>query len=340
MRAVLYRGPGQLTIEEVEKPQIGPGEILVRVRAALTCGTDLKAYLRGHHLVTPPSPFGHEFAGEVAALGEGVARFSVGQPVATANSAPCQRCFFCKRGQENLCENIIFNWGAFAEYIRLPAPIVEQNTHPVPPGLSYEEAALLEPLACVVAGNERAGIALGDTVVIAGGTGPIGLLHLQLALHRGAREVIAIGLKDERWPVAQELGVSHLIDARGEDVVGRVMDLTGGRGADVVIEAVGVPEVWEMALGLVRKGGTVLFFGGCPSGSRVSLDPHRVHYHELTIKGSFHHTPRTVEVALSLLASGVVKAKPLITAKLPLERLEEGLLMMKEGRAVKVAIIP
>jgi L-iditol 2-dehydrogenase len=340
MKAALYRGPGQLTIEEVETPQIGEGEILIGVRAALTCGTDVKAYLRGHHLFVPPTLFGHEFAGDVVAVGEGVTRFSEGMRVVAANSAPCNRCFFCKRGKHNLCQDILFNRGSFAEYIKVPAPIVEQNTHPIPEGLSYQEAALVEPLACVVRGNEAAGIELGDSVVIAGGTGPIGLMHLQLAFHRGAKEVIAIGLKDERWAVAQELGVSHLIDAGSEDPVERVLELTEGRGADVVIESAGLPQVWEMAVRLVRKGGTVVFFGGCPSGSKIDLDTHRVHYDELTIKGSFHHTPRTVKKALDLLAFGVVKAKPLITHELPLERLEEGLLMMKEGRAVKVAILP
>lgn len=340
MKAAVYRGPGQLTIEEVETPQIGEGEILIRIRAALTCGTDVKAYLRGHHLFLPPTLFGHEFAGDVVAVGKGVTRFSEGMRVVAANSAPCNRCFFCKEGKHNLCPDILFNRGSFAEYIKVPAPIVEQNTHLIPEGLSYQEAALVEPLACVVRGNEAAGIELGDSVAIAGGTGPIGLMHLQLAFHRGAKEVIAIGLRDERWAVAQELGVSHLIDAESEDPVQRVLELTGERGADVVIESAGLPQVWEMALRLVRKGGTVVFFGGCPSGSEIRLDTHRVHYDELTIKGSFHHTPRAVKKALDLLAFGVVKAKPLITHELPLERLEEALLMMKEGRAVKVAILP
>ncbi len=340
MKAAVYRGPGQLTIEEVETPQIGEGEILIRVRAALTCGTDVKAYLRGHHLFVPPTLFGHEFAGDVVAVGEGVTHFSEGMRVVAANSAPCNRCFFCKRGQHNLCQDILFNRGSFAEYIKVPAPIVEQNTHPIPERLSYQEAALVEPLACVVRGSEAAGIELGDSVAIAGGTGPIGLIHLQLAFHRGAKEVIAIGLRDERWAVAEELGVSHLIDAGSEDPVERILELTEGRGADVVIESAGLPQVWEMALKLVRKGGTVVFFGGCPSGSKIGLDTYRVHYDDLTIKGSFHHTPRAVKKALDLLAFGVVKAKPLITHELPLERLEEALLMMKEGQAVKVAILP
>jgi len=340
MKAVLYRGPGKLEIAEIAVPSIGPGEILVKVKVALTCGTDVKTFKRGHHLLTPPSVFGHEFAGDIAAVGKDVDRFSEGMRVVAANSAPCNTCFFCKRGKHNLCENIFFNWGAFAEYIRVPARIVRQNVHLIPSGLSYREAALVEPLSCVILGSEAADIQLGDTVVIAGGTGPIGLMHLQLALHRGARQTIVIGLKDERWTVAGALGAGHLIDAETEDPVTRIEELTDGRGADVVIEAAGLPQVWELSLKLVRKGGRIVFFGGPPQGTAVSLDTARLHYGDLTIKGVFHHTPRTVEKALSLLASGVVKAMPLISAELPLEKLEEGLQMMIEGRAVKVAILP
>ncbi|MCD5397498.1 zinc-binding dehydrogenase [candidate division NPL-UPA2 bacterium] len=343
MKAVLYHGPGKLEVTEVAVPSIGRGELLVKVKAALTCGTDVKTFKRGHHLLIPPTLFGHEFAGDIVRGGErrrDVKHFSEGVRVVAANSAPCNACFFCKRGKHNLCEDILFNWGAFAEYIRLPARIVQQNVHHIPPGLSYEEAALVEPLSCVVLGSEAADIQSGDTVVIAGGTGPIGLMHLQLAINRGAGEVIVIGLKDERWTVAKELGASHLINAEGEDPVARVRELTEGRGVDVVIESAGLPQVWEMALKLVRKGGRLVLFGGLPRGTTVSFDAARLHYDALTIKGVFHHTPRTVEQALSLLTSGAVKAKPLISTRLPLEKLEEGLKMMMEGQAIKVAILP
>lgn len=340
MKAVLYHGPGKLEVTEVAIPSIGPGEILVKVKVALTCGTDVKTFKRGHHLLPPPTVLGHEFAGDIAAVGKGVKHFSEGMRVVAANSAPCNACFFCKRGKHNLCEDILFNWGAFAEYIRVPAPIVQQNVHPIPSGLSYQEAALVEPLSCVILGNEAADIQLGDTVAIAGGTGPIGLMHLQLAINRGAQQTIVIGLKDERWTVARKLGASHLINAETEDPVARVKELTDGRGADVVIESAGLPQVWEMALKLARKGGRIVLFGGPPKGTTVSFDTTRIHYGDLTIKGVFHHTPRTVKKALSLLSSGIVKAKPLISAELPLEKLEEGLQMMMEGQAVKVAILP
>jgi L-iditol 2-dehydrogenase len=340
MKAVIYRGPGKLEIAEVAVPSIGPGEILVKVKVVLTCGTDVKTFKRGHHLLVPPTVFGHEFAGDIVKIGKDVNRFSEGMRVVAANSAPCNTCFFCKRGKHNLCEDLLFNWGAFAEYIRVPARIVQQNVHQIPPGLSYREAALIEPLACVILGNEAANIRLGDTVALAGGTGPIGLMHLQLALNRGARQTIVIGLEDERWTAAGKLGAGHLINAKTEDPVSRVKELTEGRGADVVIESAGLPQVWELALKLARKGGRIVLFGGPPQGTTVSFDTACLHYGDLTIKGVFHHTPRTVEKALSLLTAGIVKAKPLISAELPLEKLEEGLQMMMEGRAVKVAILP
>lgn len=340
MKAGLYHGPGKLEVTEVAIPSIGPGEILVKVKATLICGTDVKAFKRGHHLLSPPTPFGHEFTGDIAALGRDVNHFSEGMRVVAVNSAPCNACFFCKRGQQNLCEDILFNWGTFAEYIRVPARIVRQNVHPIPPGLSYEEAAFVEPLSCVILGNEAADIQRGDIVALAGGTGPIGLMHLQLTINRGASKTIVIGLKDERWAVAKKLGASHLIDVEIEDPIAQVRGLTSGRGADVVIESAGLPQVWEMALKLVRKGGCLVLFGGPPQGTTVSFDTARLHYGNLTIKGIFHHTPRTVEKALSLLTSGIVKAKPLISARLPLEKLEEGLQMMIEGRAIKVVIQP
>lgn len=177
-------------------------------------------------------------------------------------------------------------------------------------------------------------------MALAGGTGPIGFMHLQLTINRGARQTIVIGLKDKRWTMARKLGASHLINAETEDPVTRVRELTSGRGADIVIESAGLPEVWEMALKLVRKGGSLVLFGGPPRGMTISLDAARLHYDELTIKGVFHHTPRTVKKALSLLSSGAIKVKPLISARLPLEKLEEGLQMMMEGQAIKVAILP
>jgi L-iditol 2-dehydrogenase len=340
VKAAVYLGPGQLSYQEVDLPAINRGELLVRVKAALTCGTDVKTYRRGHHLMEPPMLFGHEFSGDVCEVGDAVEGFAEGTRVVAANSAPCNSCFFCRRGKQNLCDDILFNWGAFAEYIRVPARIVERNVYEIPPGLSYEEAALVEPLACVVLGNEAAGISPGDSVVIAGGGGPIGLMHLQLAVHRGPEQIVVIDLNENRLQLARELGAARVVNPEAEDPFAVVGDLTDGRGADVVIETAGVPEVWQMALQLVRKGGSVVMFGGCPAGTQIPLDAGHLHYGELTIKGVFHHTPHTVWKALELLRLGVVKAEPLITGQLSLKDVEQALRMVAAGQAIKMAIIP
>jgi L-iditol 2-dehydrogenase len=340
MKAVMYLGPGELRYQEVETPRAGPGEVLIRTRAALTCGTDVKTFRRGHHLMEPPMLFGHEFSGQVAQVGGGVTGFAEGMRVVAANSAPCNSCFYCQRGKHNLCESILFNWGAFAEYVRVPARIVETNLYEIPSGLDYDEAAMLEPLACVVLGNEAAGIAPGDTVVVAGGGGPIGLMHLQLARHNGASRVVVIDLLDSRLQLAERLGATHVVNPGREDPVRFVQDLTQGRGADVVIETSGVAEVWEMSVLLARKGGTVVMFGGCPGGSRVAIDASRVHYGELTIKGVFHHTPKTVARALQLLSDRVIEAGPLISGRVPLQETQAALEKMMSGEAIKMAIIP
>jgi len=340
VKAVMYLGPGELRYQEVETPRPGPGEVLIRNRAALTCGTDVKTLRRGHHLMEPPMLFGHEFSGQIAEVGEGVTAFAEGMRVVAANSAPCNSCYYCQRGKHNLCESILFNWGAFAEYVKVPARIVKTNLYVIPSDLDYGEAALLEPLACVVLGNEAAAISPGDTVVIAGGGGPIGLLHLQLARHNGASHTVVTDLRDSRLQVAEQLGATHAINPAREDPVGFVRELTNGRGADVVIETAGVPEVWQMSMQLARKGGTVVMFGGCPSGSQVAVDTDRVHYGELTIKGVFHHTPRTVAKALQLLSSRVVEAGPLVSGRVPLRDTQAALEKMMSGEAIKMALIP
>jgi L-iditol 2-dehydrogenase len=222
----------------------------------------------------------------------------------------------------------------------VPARIVETNLYEIPSGLDYDEAAMLEPLACVVLGNEAAGIAPGDTVVVAGGGGPIGLMHLQLARHNGASQVVVIDLLDSRLQLAERLGATHVVNPGREDPVPFVQELTQGRGADVVIETSGVAEVWEMSVLLARKGGTVVMFGGCPGGSQVAIDASRVHYGELTIKGVFHHTPKTVARALQLLSDRVIEAGPLISGRVPLQETQAALEKMMSGEAIKMAIIP
>jgi len=345
MKAIRFYAPQDIRFEEVDVPKIGSEDILVKVEAALTCGTDVKIYRRGYSMIKPPLIFGHEFAGAVAEVGEKVTQFKEGQRVVAANSAPCNLCFFCKTGKPNLCEHLLevligFTVdGAYAEYIRVPARIVKQNTYEVPDHVPFEEAALLEPLACAVNGNEVANIKIGDTVVVIG-AGPIGLMHIQLAKIKGATNVTCTDLKGERLKVASEVGADTVIDASKEDQLKSVKDLTDGLGADVVIEAVGLPQTWELAVEMTRKAGTTVLFGGCPSGTKITLDTEKIHYGDLTIKGIFHHTPLAVKRAYKLITSGMFKGRPLITDKMPLSELEKALKMMIDGRCIKMAIMP
>src|SRR5579863_1559811 len=339
--AVLY-GKQRLQIETVEVPKIGAGDVLVRVRAALTCGTDVKVFRRGYHarMIVPPAVFGHELAGDVVALGEGVTRFQVGQRVVAANSAPCDACYFCSRGLENLCEDLLFNNGAYAEYIRIPARIVERNTYEIPSEVSYQNAALVEPLACVLRGLEETGIRAGDTLAIIG-LGPVGLMFVRLAKRYGAR-VIAIGRRKTQMDRAAAAGADHLISTEHHPSPAQtVRGLAGGRGADVAIEAVGNPQTWHWAVDMVRRGGTVNFFGGCPNDSKVSLDTSLLHYSEITCKASFHHTPSHIRKALDIICNGHISAQDFVNREEPLANLLEVMRhLMSHNGHLKTAILP
>jgi len=311
VRALRFHAPGDLRLEEVPRPEPGPGGVLVQVEVALTDGTDAKAFRRGHPLLLAetPSPFGHEFCGYDVATG---------RRVVAANSAPCGGCVACRRGEETLCENLgPFLNGAYAEYILVPERIARRNLLPVPAALPSEIAAMAEPLACCLHGIERAQIQTGQTVTVLG-PGPIGLMLCAAAKDTGAR-VVAVGGRPERRALAPLFG------AEPRD----------GRGADVVIEAVGTKEAWHDALGLVRPGGTVLFFGG----REVAVDTFRLHYEELTLRGAFHHTPRTFRAALAFLASGAYPWERLVTHRVGLEGVA-ALLAGPPPDLLKAAVIP
>jgi len=341
MKAVVFYGIKDVRMEEIEVPEIGPSGVLVRIKAALTCGTDRKMYLRGHPLFKPPFVFGHEFAGDVVKIGDKVKGFQEGMRVVAANSAPCNRCFYCKIGRPSMCEDLTLRLsGAFAEYVEIPAPIVKQNLLEIPSHVSYKEAALVEPLACVVHGIEESGVKLGDTVVV-NGAGPIGLMYIQLAKLKGAR-VIATDIKEERLRIAQKLGADEVVNAsRVDDQVQVVRDLTEDkRGADVAIEAVGLPEIWEKTIKMARKGGMVNLFGGCASGTRITIDTKLLHYSEITIKGVFHHTPQYVKRALNLISQGSINTDSLITDEFSLSDFPHVLDMMVNHQGIKIAVMP
>ncbi len=341
----MFHGPGDLRLEDVSEEEPAPGEIAVEVRAAATCGTDLKSYRRGHPKLFPvlPSRFGHEFAGVVTATGDGVTAFAVGDRVVSANTAPCGHCWACTLGRQSLCENLEFLNGAFAEQVVVPKAIVERNTYLIPESLPFAAAAPLEPLATVVHGMAETGIELGDTVVVHG-AGPIGLMFVRLATLRGAN-VISVDLSPWRLGQAERAGAVSTLDISGagssEEVVATIKRATpGARGADVCIEAVGLPATWEQAVRTLRPGGTAVLFGGTPAGAPFRVDSSAMHYEEYTLKGVFHHTPRYVKTAVDLLVSGQVDGSMLITESRPLDALVPSLEDMAAGRGSKYVLVP
>ncbi len=343
MAAVLY-GKEQLNVEPVAVPEIDKSDVLVRVKAALTCGTDVKVFRRGYHarMIVPPALFGHELAGDIVAVGSDVKGFRVGQRVVAANSAPCLECYYCKRGLENLCDDLLFNNGAYAEYIRIPGRIVKRNMYEIPPHVSYQDAALIEPLACVMRGLEETHIRPGDTVSVIG-LGPIGLMFVRLAKVYGAR-VIAIGRRQTQLDRAARMGAEELLSTgtgSHEEILNTIKDLTKGRGVDVAIEAVGKPDTWQMAVKMVRRGGTVNFFGGCPSESHITLETSLLHYSEITCKASFHHTPMHIRKALESVSRGEITARDFVNREEPLTNLLEVMRhLMSHNGHMKTAIIP
>jgi len=342
MKVAMLYGIKDLKIEDIPMPEVGAGEVLVKVKAATTCGTDLKIFQRGYveKVIKLPTVFGHEWAGEVVEVDDGLDWPERGMRVRAGNSAPCLRCPMCQKGKYNLCENMIWLWGAYAEYIKVPARMVLVNMQEIPHHVSYEEAAITEPLACVLHGAEEANVKLGDTVAIIG-AGPIGLLHLLTAKKLGAEKVIIIDLVEERLKTAERLGADETVIAAKRNVAETVRELTDGYGADVVIEAIGLPATWEQALKLVKKGGTVLEFGGCPPGTEIKLDTELIHYGDVTVLGTFHTFPLHFRKALNLIASRTIDVRPLITRKMKLGEIKEAFQILSTSKTeIKIAVNP
>jgi L-iditol 2-dehydrogenase len=340
MQAAVLYGPSRIAVETLPIPDIGPGDVLVRVAAATTCGTDLKVYLQGRHarMLTPPAVFGHEFSGTVAAVGSQVRGFEPGIRVVSNNSAPCGSCFYCGRGQPNLCDDLVFINGAYADYVAVPARIVRTNLLRLPDDLPFPVACITEPLACVLHCLDLAAFAPGDTVAV-NGDGPSGLMLAAMARRRGAR-VILCGRAPQRLQVAQEFGIEQLVNhAEVPDQVEAVRALTeAGRGADVAIEAVGRPDVWETTTAMVRKGGQAIFYGGPPGGTSMRVDAPALHYDQITLQGVFHNTPAHVAQALDILDDPMLPWTSLLSTTLPLACLSEAFELMMARKALKVVI--
>lgn len=343
MKAVLFYGPQDIRYEDTMIKPLSDGEILVKVKSALTCGTDVKTFRRGHPVLIKniPSGFGHEFSGIVEKVSDSVTNVKVGDRVVCANSAPCGECFHCRKNEYNLCDNLDLLNGAYAEYIVVPERIVKKNTLILPDSLSFDKAAFTEPLANVVHGVERTGIKPGDTVGVIG-IGPIGLMFARVAKLKGAR-VIAAGRNKEKLRLAEEFAhADEIIDLKkylNPEKIFRDFS-EEKRGLDVMVECVGLPEIWERAFSCVRKGGTVHFFGGCKSGSKVTFDTTKMHYGDIKLMSVFHHTPQYFREALDLIASNKVDVEKLITDTLPLEKLEYAMEQHISGNAIKFLIKP
>lgn len=341
MRAVVFHGPEDLREEELPVPVPGPGEVVLKIDAALTCGTDVKTLRRGHPVMIPtvPTVFGHEFAGTVSAVGPGVTRFREGDRVVAANSAPCGDCHWCRVGRANLCDDLLFINGAYGEYIALPPRVVAQNVVKLGRGLPAARAAFAEPLACALLAVDRARIEPGQTVVVFG-HGPLGCLLGMVAASRKAH-VILVGKSGWRYERVRSLGIGQCVDATASaDIVADMRATTDGRGADVAIDATGRLTVWEQAVASTARGGSVVFFGGCAPGTSIRLDTRRIHYEELTLMGTFHHTPEFIRRAVELLESDVANVDGLVTHRMGLGGVRRALALMARGEALKVLIEP
>ena len=339
MKSVLFYGPKDIRYEEVETTEIKDGEIKVAIQVALTGGTDLKTYERGHPKIIKsiPSAFGYEFAGKVIASKN--KKFKTGDRVISANTAPCMKCFFCTKQEFELCENLDFLNGSFAEEIIIPAAIVNKNTYLIPENLDYKIAASTQTLAVCLQGFHKKPIA-EDSLILVYGIGAIGLSFIKLCKYLLPKSrIIAVGSSSLKKNLAIKNGAEKVLDYKTDDL-NKAVNTINAYGPDYIFECTGKPAAWSQSLSLVRPGGTVNFFGGCPKGSTIELDTFKMHYHELNLIASFHHQPRYIAQALDLLGSGKIDLRDLISLEMPLARLEEALNLMKSGEVIKVAMKP
>ena len=341
MRAGFLLEPGKIELREIPVPEPSQGEVIAKVHTALTCGTDLKTYRRGHPKVSLPSPFGHEFSGTISALGDGVDGFREGDNIMTVFTAPCGECYFCLRGEEHLCNELknSLMFGAYAEYIRIPKPIVSKNMFAKPHSLSFRQAAMLEPLSCVVHGVDEAAVGKDDSVLVMG-AGTIGLLFTAVLKTLNLRNLIVVARGEERIDLAKKLGADHVINASSENVLERVMKLTENVGVNILIESTGASEVWEESVNYVSKNGKVILFGGLSKGTKVTFDAERLHYDNIRLQGLFHYRRKDVEEAREFLVGDKVYLEPLITGEYPLGELKQAFKLLDDKKGIKYAILP
>jgi L-iditol 2-dehydrogenase len=346
MKVLRYHAPGDVRVEEADAPSVGPGELLLRVRNCSTCGTDVKIFRHGHHHIRPPRIMGHEIAGEVSEVGDGVTGFTAGDRVQVIAAIPCGVCDVCQKGWMTVCpnqESMGYHYdGGFAELMVVPAKVLAvDGVNRIPDEVSFAEASVTEPLACVLNGQELADVHDGDVVVVVG-AGPIGCLHVRLARARGAAQVLLIDINRERLEAsAAHVQPDEWISGEDTDVVDAVTKLTNGWGADVIITAAASAVAQEQAIAMAARRGRISFFGGLPKDAPIiSCDSNLVHYRELTILGANGSSPRHNREALSLIGSGTVPVSDLITHRLPLEQALDAFDLVARGEAIKVTIEP
>jgi L-iditol 2-dehydrogenase len=342
--ARLY-APEDLRIEDTPAPEARGGEIVIRVRSCSTCGTDAKIFHHGHHHISLPRVLGHEVAGEIVEVGTGADGFGVGDLVQVIAAIPCGECFFCRRGQETVCENlesIGYQYdGGFAEFMRVPRKVLDRDgLNRVPDHVPFEAASLTEPLACVLNGQEIAQVGTGDVVAVLG-AGPIGCLHVRLARARGASSIILADVNERRLELSARAHPDIVIDSAKEDAVDAVRKATEGRGADVVITATGAGAAQEQALEMAAARGRISLFGGLPrDNSVIRFDSNLVHYRELIVVGAYGSAPRHNRAALELISTGAVEVEDLITHRVPLDRVREAIDIVTSGEGLKVVVEP
>lgn len=345
MKAIVFEGIESLVLRDVPMPEVEADGVLVKVHSCAVCGSDLRTYRHGNTRVAPPAILGHEAAGEIVAVGKNVTRFSVGDRVALGGDVPCGECVFCEAGIGNNCQiNYAMGYqfpGSFAEYVHLNRTVVNHGPiHVVPDHVTLEEAALAEPLGCILNALELCSVKFGDTAVVIG-TGPLGCMICETVRRMGATKVIAINRSRPRLEQARKFGADVTICSGEEDAVARVLEETGGLGADVILTACPAPEAQVDALHMARNRARINFFGGLPKGkSMVTLDTNIIHYKELFVLGSHGCQPRHHRQAVDLIAAGAIHMQPYISHRFPLERAVEAF-AAAEGRAgMRVVIQP
>ena len=344
MKAAVLEKLDELVVKEVPTPEPGPDEALVKVYSCAVCGSDIRIFHHGNPRVHPPAIIGHESSGEIVAVGERVSGFKVGDRVALGADVPCGECAVCKAGYGNNC---LINYamgyqfqGSFAEYVPLNRIMLNFGpVHKIPDSMSWDEAALAEPLSCVLNGVEFTRVGLGDTVVVMG-TGPIGCMIIPVAIMSGATKVIAIDRLPGRLDFAKKVGADVVICSSEEDQMEIVLEETGGMGADVVFTANPAPAAQVDAMKMARNRGRVNLFGGLPGGTMVELETNLIHYKELLVSGAHGSVPRHHKQAVDLIASGKLDMKPFLSHRFTLDQIHEAFDMTENKGGLRVVVKP